>query len=207
MNSRSLRTRQLLVNAGLTLLAKRPASAVAIDEIVATAGVAKGSFFNHFEDKERFATSISTMIRLEVEKAVVEANREVADPLRRLVGGMSATVDYALKNPQKAGIMLREARLTTGKDHPLNKELRRDIDGAINEGCLFKEAETSGVLLWLSACNAIVAHVVEYKLSRKKAAQGMREIMFMALVGLGVKEATAMELSEHSHTALVQNAP
>ena len=55
---RGVETRMALLAAGQKLLAERPIDALAIDEIVQTAGVAKGSFYNHFEDKDAFAFAI-----------------------------------------------------------------------------------------------------------------------------------------------------
>ncbi|MEY4952880.1 MAG: hypothetical protein RL299_1304, partial [Pseudomonadota bacterium] len=45
LHPRAARTRQALIEAGFELLAERPIDAVAIDEVVTRAGVAKGSFF------------------------------------------------------------------------------------------------------------------------------------------------------------------
>ena len=47
-------------------MAERPVDAIAIDDLVAAAGVAKGSFFNHFADKRAFAQTIAEDIRREV---------------------------------------------------------------------------------------------------------------------------------------------
>ena len=49
---RRLRTRAALLASGAELLGQRPIDAIAINEIVEHAGVAKGSFFNHFADKD-----------------------------------------------------------------------------------------------------------------------------------------------------------
>ena len=48
--ARSAPTRAALVAAGFDLLVERPIDAIPIDEVVKRAGVAKGSFFNHFRD-------------------------------------------------------------------------------------------------------------------------------------------------------------
>ena len=63
LSPRAARTRAALLDAGLDLLADRPIDAIAIDELVAAAGVAKGSFFNHFGDKYGFANAIAEAIR------------------------------------------------------------------------------------------------------------------------------------------------
>lgn len=176
--------------------------AVPIDEIVATAGVAKGSFFNHFADKQQFADAISAEIRFDLEARVEEANKGVADPLERLVGGMRVAVDFALTERERTTIMARGASLATGRDHPLNAGLRKDLDAARAAGLLRKEADTAGLLLWLGACHWIMANVIERQLSRGKAATRMKDMMLMALIGLGVDEVRAEELAKDSELRL-----
>ncbi len=66
---RRLRTRTALLHAGRALLAVRDIDAISIDEIVAAADVAKGSFYNHFADKEEsFAREIGAAVRTEAER-------------------------------------------------------------------------------------------------------------------------------------------
>ena len=202
-NPRSERIRHSLVEAGLQLFSERPVDAVPIDDIVATAGVAKGSFFNHFEDKQTFAAAIGAEIRIDVEARIEEANRGLEDPLERLVGGMRVAVDYALSEKARAIIMARGFNLATGRDHPLNAGLRKDIDAACAMGLLRKEAESAGLLLWLGACHFVVANIIERKLTRPKAAARMRDIMLMSLLGLGVDESRAERLATASAARLL----
>ena len=49
---RAERTRAALVAAGQRLFCERPVDAVAIDDIVQAADVSKGSFYNHFPDRD-----------------------------------------------------------------------------------------------------------------------------------------------------------
>ena len=53
------RTRDALLNAGRSLFAHRDVDGVSVDEIVEAAAVAKGSFYNHFADKDVFAREIA----------------------------------------------------------------------------------------------------------------------------------------------------
>ncbi|MEZ5955021.1 MAG: TetR family transcriptional regulator [Hyphomonas sp.] len=202
-NPRSIRTRQSLVAAGLQLFAERPVDAVPIDDIVAAAGVAKGSFFNHFEDKQKFADAIGAEIRMDLEARVSAANRHLEDPLQRLTGGMRVAVDYTLTEKERSIVMTRGFRLMTGRDHPLNSGLRKDIDAASAQGLVRKEAETTGLLFWLGACHSLMASVIELRLSRRKAAALMQDMMFMALLGLGVSEKQARGLADESAAMLL----
>ena len=55
---RGERTRHALLAAGHQLLADRSIDALAVDDIVQAAGVAKGTFYIHFESKERLLLSL-----------------------------------------------------------------------------------------------------------------------------------------------------
>ena len=59
----SIRIRDALIAACADLLAKHPIDAITINNIVETAGVAKGSFYNHFSDKDALADAVAAAIR------------------------------------------------------------------------------------------------------------------------------------------------
>ena len=58
----SLKIRDALLRACGDLLFEQPIDAITINEIVQRAGVAKGSFYNHFPDKESLAATVSSTI-------------------------------------------------------------------------------------------------------------------------------------------------
>ena len=97
-NPRAQRTRSALLAAGLELLAERPIDAIAIDELVLRAGVAKGSFFNHFADKCGFAAAVAQHVRAALEVRVGAANAAEGDPVMRLAGGMRVGIEFALED-------------------------------------------------------------------------------------------------------------
>ena len=143
-NPRAMRTRSALLAAGFELLAERPIDAIAIDDIVARAGVAKGSFFNHFTDKQGFANAIGKAVRGMVEERVGAANAGIVDPAERLAGGMRVAVDFALTQRKQAIVMLRGLELSTSLDHELNRGIRADIDALLAAGLARSEAARSG---------------------------------------------------------------
>lgn len=185
------RTRAALIAAGLDLIASRPIDAIAIDEVVAAAGVAKGSFFNHFADKHAFAEAVAAEVRAEVEEEVTRANAGRADPVARIAGGMAAAAAYALQSPRRARVLLRGQRVAAMADHPLNRGLLADIAAARAAGLLRPEAEASGVAYWLGLCQMVMILVVETRPPEAAAAGQLGEMLAMGLAGLGVAEAHA----------------
>lgn len=195
LSPRAARTRAALLASGFELLAERPIDAIAIDDIVARAGVAKGSFFNHFTDKQGFANAIGAAVRLELEARVDAANAGVADPVLRLAGGMRVAVDFALSERKRAIIMLRGLELATGIDHDLNRGIRADIDALIAAGLARPEAARSGVRYWLGLCQIAQLNAIERRPARSDAAQRLREMLILGLTGLGVPETRASQVA------------
>lgn len=189
--SRTERTRAALIAAGLDLLAARPIDAIAIDEVVAAAGVAKGSFFNHFADKHAFAAAVAAEVRAEVEAEVARANAGRADPVARIAGGMAVAAAYALREPRRARVLLRDQSVAAAADHPLNRGLRADIDAARAAGLLRAEAEASGLAYWLGLCQLVMILLAETRPPAAEAAQRLGEILRMGLAGLGITESRA----------------
>lgn len=194
---RAARTRKALLDAGFDLLADRPIDAIAIDEVVARAGVAKGSFFNHFTDKQGFAHAIGAAVRIELEERVGTANDGVADPVARLAGGMRVAVEFALTDRKRAIVMLRGLESATGMGHELNQGIRADIEALDRAGIARPETARTGVLYWLGLCQIAQVNVIERRPDRRYAAERLREMLVLGLSGLGVPEQRARAQADH----------
>lgn len=194
-NNRRGRTRDALLQAGLSLFAERPVDAVPIDDIVAAAGVAKGSFFNHFDDKQQFANAIASEIRRSIEESVTAVNEGVSDPLQRLTRGMMVAAHFALTQRERAIVLLRGSPAMTARDHPLNAGLRQDMEATGSAGFLRAEAHEAGLLFWLGACQMLMANLIERPFDTGQAALRMSEVMVLALTGLGIEPQAARDLA------------
>ena len=190
-NPRAQRTRTALLDAGFALLAQRPIDAIAIDDIVARAGVAKGSFFNHFTDKPGFARALGEQVRLALEARVGAANRDVSDPVLWLAGGMREAVRFALEERILALVMLRGSETATGRDHALNAGIRADLAGIVSAGLARPEAERSGVRYWLGLCQIAMLGTLDRSPDPAEAARRLAELLVLGLTGLGVPEQRA----------------
>lgn len=192
---RAVRTRAALIAAGFDLLVDRPIDAIPIDDVVAKAGVAKGSFFNHFADKQDFANAIATEVRMEVEALITKVNEGVANPVERIAGGMRVAVQFAMSQPKRSAVLLRSHGSSTARAHPLNRGVVGDFEAAFEQGLLRPEALESGVLYWLGLCQAIMTYIVERRPSREHALKRLSEMLVLGLTGLGVAESDAVELA------------
>ena len=202
LSPRAARTRAALIAAGSDLLAAKPIDAIPIDEVVTRAGVAKGSFFNHFTDKQAFAEAIASDVRLQLEDQVTRANAGVADPVARIAGGMRVGAAFALTDPKRTAVLLRSHGTSTARAHPLNRGLVEDIDAACAAGLLRPEARTSGVLYWLGLCQILMVNLVERRPDAANARLRVREMITLGLTGMGIDAALATTLADQAAARL-----
>ncbi len=189
-NPRAARTRLALLLAGFELLAERPIDAIAIDDIVARAGVAKGSFFNHFTDKPGFAQALGETVRRDLELRVGAANQGIADPVLRLAGGMREAVRFARDEPERATVMLRGLEQATARDHALNAGIRSDLALLAKAGLARPEADSAGVRYWLGLCQVAMLSALERPAG---VAARLEDMLVLGLCGLGVPDKTARD--------------
>ncbi len=199
LSPRAARTRSALIDAGLVLLADRPIDAIAIDELVAAAGVAKGSFFNHFGDKYGFANAVAAQIRSEIEALIGALNAAQGDPLFRLCGGMIGAAAFALCERKRAAVLMRTARGMTLDDHVLNRGVIADLDAVGREHRLVAAAAHGGVLFWLGCCQAVMGGLIEKGASVEEVAAMVSNMLALALGGLGIAEGAGAALSSPRH--------
>lgn len=185
---RAERTRRSMLDAGIDLLVDRPIDAIPIDDVIAKAGVAKGSFFNHFADKEGFSDAVYAEIRGRLEERIGRANRDIENPLMRLSGGMRMAVEFALDERESCIAMLRSAGASTSQNHPLNVGAYADLKACIDAKLIDEHSAKIGLLYWLGLCQAMMTDVIQQKFSRQKASEQLEKMLLLGLTGLGVNE-------------------
>ena len=159
LNPRSERTRAALIGAGRRLFSERPVDAVTVDDIVAAAGVGKGSFYNHFEDREALVRAISGGIRASIEGAVGRANAEISDPALRLARAVCIYLRYAVDEPEPARVLVRIHSGHTSLSAPLNRGLVDDISSGLAQGRFIVATLEAGVLYVLGVTQLALVRV------------------------------------------------
>lgn len=187
---RKVKTRAALLDAGRSLLATRHIDGVSVDEIVATADVAKGSFYNHFTDKDVFAREIGAAVRRQVEEAVIRANARVADPAATLARGLCVFLRFAIEHRDSAQLLWRLNAGSTMAEAPINRGMREDIARGIKAHRFAAIDVEIGVLLVMGAVVIAMRHVLEERVVTPAViiAASMASGMLRAL-GIGAAEA------------------
>lgn len=185
---RRTRTRAALLRAGAALFAARPVDAVSIDDIVAAADVAKGSFYNHFEDKEALARAIADEVRGGVEDLAAQINAGVADPAERVARALSGLIRQATEQPIAVRAMMRLFQGASLPDAPMNRGVRADIKLGLAGGRFDGVQLETGVLLAVGVVQMAVMRALEPK-------AGMPRLL-AAELGFGLLRALGLEADD-----------
>lgn len=202
-NPRAQRTRAALIAAGQRLFCERPVDAVTVDDIVQAAAVGKGSFYNHFEDREALVRAISAEIRTAVEQAIDRANADVEDPARRVARACCTYARFALDEPERAGFLVRVRASHTSLQTALNRGLVDDISRGLSAGRFRVATLEAGVLYVLGVTQMTLTRIVQEP-SAALAVSLAQQMCALMLSGLRVPEADADLIAAQASEEIVR---
>ncbi len=202
--AQSLRIRDSLLRACADLLFEQPIDAITINEIVQRAGVAKGSFYNHFPDKEALASTVSEAILTEVESRVRKSNENVTDPAYRMVRGMCTHMQFAVSDPHRTTVMLRGHDWISAGVHQLHDSVRQDVSDGIAAGRFAPRCDEVGVLQIIGTGYFCTIKVVDERLSAEQANDLATRAFSLILCGFGLEEEEAVRIVADSARDIIR---
>lgn len=90
------RTYELLLAAGVAVAAREGLAGLSVNRVVAEVGVAKGTFYVHFADREAFIDALHAAFHERVREAVARATADTPPGAERLLRGAEAYLDVCL---------------------------------------------------------------------------------------------------------------
>lgn len=189
---RPARTRQALLDATQTLLMDRSLDGLTIDEIANAAGVGRGSFYNHFADKEALGAVIVARIRDHISGLIVQVNQDIDDPAERVMRALFASIQYAVDFPEAARVIVNLGLTTTDPNSPINARLVRDLQRGLAKGSFSFKGIDVGVGIVVGLTTIAMRHVLEGWIDDNRYPS---ELAARMAIALGVSPDYAIELS------------
>ena len=103
------RTRAQLVAAASSLFARQTVESVTVDDVVKEAGVAKGTFYVHFEDLRALAAAVAQDLVQSFDDLLQPGRLAISEPALRIAFGCSCFIDKTLNDPAWARVVARMA--------------------------------------------------------------------------------------------------
>ena len=129
------RTREQIVQAGLVLLAERPPEALTIDVIVEAAGVAKGTFYYHFQSIEELVAAVGAKLADSFDELLAPSRLDEPDPVGRMSSAFLKFLEKALDDPLWARLVVQSAQAPAAFVR-IRENLKADLAEAIAHGRL-----------------------------------------------------------------------
>jgi AcrR family transcriptional regulator len=198
---RKLATRQILLDATQALLASRSMDALSVDEIVMRADVAKGTFYNHFSDKDALARELASHVRTRLENEITRTNEGIDDPAQRIARAFCCVLRFCLGAPDQAAAMMKLFPRATDPAAPMNAGVRRDVADGLAQGRIVAPSEDVAVACIVGVFMAGVNRALD--LSADRARKFAQELGAMLLHGLGLSHTQAMHMMREAVAAIL----
>src|SRR6478752_6650947 len=130
------RTRAQILEAGTMLLAERPPEALTVDAIVEAAGVAKGTFYYHFQSIDELAAAVGAKLGESFDDLLTAARLKLSDPIARLSFAFTQFLEKAISDPVWARLVVQSAQAPTEFARGIRTHLKADLTEAIDQGRL-----------------------------------------------------------------------
>jgi len=124
------RTREALLDAGVAVAEEHGLTGLSVNRVVAKAGVAKGTFYVHFADREAFIDALHERFHERVLEAVSAASAGTPAGAERIVRGAEAYLDVCLDDRAVKALAL-EARSDPALSDSMSKRHERFAAAAI----------------------------------------------------------------------------
>jgi AcrR family transcriptional regulator len=181
------RTKAQLIAAAKALFAKRPWESITIDEVVSEAGVAKGTFYSHFNDLEELAAAVADELIDAFDDLIQSKRLSISDPLVRIAFGCDAFLEQCLSDRGWASLASRMARSHPAVGQVLRGRLAEDLREALGESPRAGQMTPLGVEVVLGIVLQVAAAIGEGRFDdriRPEAAQ-----CILATLGVGKRDA------------------
>ncbi|MGC3986403.1 MAG: TetR/AcrR family transcriptional regulator [Pseudorhodoferax sp.] len=186
------RMRRKLLSAAMRVFAEMGIDAPLIDDFIAAAGVARGTFYNYFDTTQELldavTSELSDAILHNIDKVVVT----IDDPLQRLATGCLLYLHIGVDFPSWGAFVMR----TGFRSHSIGKlvdvYLTRDLELARKAGELEYPSLRAARDLVLSSIAQAIVTVIDGDAPRAH----LRQMLALALHGIGATVSRARKVSQ-----------
>lgn len=176
------RTRAALIDATVELIASNGPADISISDITALAGVASGTFYNHFQGKAEIIAETAFQITEQIGGQINRAGASEIDPVLRIATGSRRFVEFAVGHPSWAWALLRSISYLPTVKAPIQQHIGATIHFGVERGRfkVIEDAFTFDVMI------SMLFAAVRSGLSGMSASQAGSRVAEMQLRLLGV---------------------
>jgi AcrR family transcriptional regulator len=126
------RTRSNLIAAAYRVFARKAADAVTIDDIIAEAAVARGTFYNYFQTREEVLDAVGGTISDEMNHRIWAQLKTIEDPAVRLSIALRQFLHQAMGDATWGWVIVRSGLVSAPLSETITQGLSTDLDAGIS---------------------------------------------------------------------------
>jgi AcrR family transcriptional regulator len=173
------RTRAQIVEAGLVLLAERAPEALTVDAIVEAAGLAKGTFYYHFQSIEELVAAVGASLADTFDDLLAPSRLGEPDPIVRMSLAFTKFLEKAINEPLWGRLVVRSAQVPAAIGG-IREHLEADLTEAIAQGRLaIHDAQLAADIvigIWLQVTRGSLERRASPELTRQALAAVLRAL-------------------------------
>jgi AcrR family transcriptional regulator len=183
---RQTQNRKALLASAEELFGVNGSAAITVDDIVARAGVAKGTFYNHFRDKDDIEAQIALMIRIEIRDRIAALKSDSDDPAMHIAIAANEFLRLAVERPRRAQILAALLTASADANAAMNAPLRKTLELGTSQGRFSIRSMEAAMLLVVGTVAAGIRNLTERNAPTSHAA--IPDLVVHILMGLGLQD-------------------
>jgi AcrR family transcriptional regulator len=191
---RSARTRAELIAAARGLYAARPFDQVTVDDLVAAAGLAKGTFYVHFDSLAELQSIVADELAREFDELLQPRRLALDNPIERIAAGCGAFIAHALRDPAWGALVAHSAAAMPNVAGVPRRRLKEDIDRAAQGGHLGSVTPD----LAFDFADGIVLHAMLSAPQKRRSPAQARDVVAGILRAIGVAPENATAVAQRA---------
>lgn len=184
-------TRRKLLSAAVEVFALKGPDGVSIDDFLATADIARGTFYNYFKTTGELLDAVTSELNDEVILAIEHCVIKIDNPIERVWSGCLMFIDVAVTHPAWGAFITRTGVREAASGRLTSIYLTRDLSAARERGIVKYTNARAALDLLLGA----IHQSIETVLSGAAPADHPRAVVALVLNALGVSRATLDRLA------------
>lgn len=186
------RTQAALLDAAIAVIARKGMEAAKISDMTDTAGLANGTFYNHFATKDDILQKVALKIAMEVSRRLDMDMEGIEDGPLRMVMATTRFVHLMLDTPDWAAVLLDSKHQLTAPPEDAYKFLAADLDRCVEQGAFDEKID----LFTLEQVTALIGATIQIQLKNGRDADLTRRLCANILRMLGMTHAKTMRAIE-----------
>jgi AcrR family transcriptional regulator len=184
------RTKAQLIAAARALCSRRPWESVTVDEVVNEAGVAKGTFYTHFDDLNQLAGAVADELIQSFDELLQPIRLSISDPVLRIAFGCDAFIEKALEDRLWASLAARMARSYPAVGQVAQKHLSEDLRQLLEQSPQAELSLELALEVSVGIVSQVMAAIGDGRLKDPDPTEVVRCIL--TAIGIGKRDAASI---------------